>query len=692
VIGASEKPGVGKAIFSNIVNGYRGKIYPITPSNEFVSGLKAYKNVLEVPDQIDLAVVATPNKIVPRIMEDIGKKKIKGAIVVSAGFKEVDENGAKLEKEVGLIGKDYGIRIIGPNCLGIMSLSQKSMMNATFLKITPRYGNIALVSQSGAICAATVEDAIAQNIGFSKVISMGNKVDMDENDILELLAHDEETKVIVMYLEDIHDGRRFMGITKKVTKELQKPIIVLKAGRTPEGAKAAMSHTGALMGSDETFDALFEQCGIIRVDTMQELFELATAFSKQPVPKLNSGIAIVSNAGGPAIISTDACSKYGLRMADLTESRNLINKLIPPHGSSRNPVDIVGDADYGRFEKVLHEVLSNNNVGSVVTMCTPSATLNYDDLARTIVKTSKAMGEGKTMVAALMGLAEGLENKQILSDGNIPHFMYAEPAIRTLEAMYEFREWIERPSDEPKKFNVDQSKVRQVFSRVKDQSRTNLLEEEGYEVLEAYGFSILKKHLANSEEECIRAIQDIGYPVVMKISSPDIVHKSDAGGVKIGLKNENEVRQAFRTVIENARMYKPEAKINGVLIQEMVRQGKETILGAKFDPVLGQLIMFGLGGIYVEVLKDVVFRLAPIEVSEAARMIESVRTIKLLEGVRGEKPHDLNAIKESLQRLSQLITDFQEIEELDINPLIVLEEGKGARAIDIRISLKSDNL
>jgi len=692
VIGASEKPGVGKAIFSNIVNGYKGKIYPITPSNEFVSGLKAYKNVLEVPDQIDLAVVATPNKIVPRIMEDIGKKKIKGAIVVSAGFKEVDENGANLEKEVGLIGKDYGIRIIGPNCLGIMSLSQNSMMNATFLKITPRYGNIALVSQSGAICAATVEDAIAQNIGFSKVISMGNKVDMDENDILELLAYDEETKVIVMYLEDIHDGRRFMAITKKVTKDLQKPIIVLKAGRTPEGAKAAMSHTGALMGSDETFDALFEQCGIIRVDTMQELFELATAFSKQPVPKLNSGIAIVSNAGGPAIISTDACSKYGLRMADLTESRNLINKLIPPHGSSRNPVDIVGDADYGRFEKVLHEVLSNSNVGSVVTMCTPSATLNYDDLARTIVKTSKAMGEGKTMVAALMGLAEGLENKQILSDGNIPHFMYAEPAIRTLEAMYEFREWIERPSDEPKKFNVDQSKVRQVFSRVKDQSRTNLLEEEGYEVLEAYGFSILKKHLANSEEECIRAIQDIGYPVVMKISSPDIVHKSDAGGVKIGLKNENEARQAFRTIIENARMYKPEAKINGVLVQEMVIQGKETILGAKFDPILGQLIMFGLGGIYVEVLKDVVFRLAPIEGSEAARMIESVRTIKLLEGVRGEKPHDLNAIKESLQRLSQLITDFQEIEELDINPLIVLEEGKGARAIDIRISLKSYNV
>jgi len=691
VIGASEKPGVGKAIFSNIVNGYKGKIYPITPSNDFISGLKAYKSVLEVPDQIDLAVVATPNKIVPKVMEEVGKKKIKGAIVVSAGFKEVDKNGAQLEEEIGIIGKNYGVRIIGPNCLGIMSLSHRNMMNATFLKITPQYGNIALVSQSGAICAATVEDAIAQNIGFSKVISMGNKVDMDENDILELLAYDKETRVIVMYLEDIHDGRRFMQITKKVTREMKKPIIILKSGRTPEGAKAAMSHTGALMGSDETFDALFMQCGIVRVDTMQELFELATVFSKQPVPKSNSGIAIVSNAGGPAIISTDVCSKYGLKMADLSGSRDTINKIIPPHGSSRNPVDIVGDADSGRFEKVILEVLSNNNVGSVVTMCTPSATLNYDDLARTVVKTSRTNGTGKTMVAALMGLAEGLGNKQILSDGDIPHFMYAEPAIRTLNAMYAFREWIERSSDEPKQFNVDKSKVRQVFDEVRAQSRTTLLEEEGYKVLEAYGFSIPKKHLAQNEEECIKAVQEIGYPVVMKIASPEIVHKSDAGGVKIGLKNEDEIRQAFRTIISNAKKYKPDAKIDGILVQEMIKSGKETILGAKFDPILGPLIMFGLGGIYVEVLKDVVFRLAPLEEREATRMIESVKTINLLKGVRGEKPHDLGAIRESLQRLSQLITDFQEIEELDVNPLLVLEDGKGVRAIDIRISLKKNS-
>src|SRR5215204_818064 len=481
VIGASEKPGVGKAIFSNILNGYKGKIYPITPSNPTVFGINAFKSVIDVSEDIDLAVIATPNKIVPQVMEEIGKKKIKGVIIVSAGFKEVDESGTQLENQIGDIGKKYGTRIIGPNCLGIMSLSQNSMMNATFLKITPELGGIALVSQSGAICAATVEDAIAQGIGFSKVISMGNKVDMDENDILELLSEDDETRVIVMYLEDIHDGRRFMQIAKKITKEKKKPILVLKSGRTPEGAKAAMSHTGALMGSDETYDALLKQSGVIRVDTMQELFETSTAFAKQPIPSSNGGVVIVSNAGGPAIISTDACSQYGLIMADISQSESEIAKVIPPHGSSRNPVDIVGDADFNRFEKVLNEVLSNDNISAVVSMCTPSATLDYNELAKTIIKTSK--DSGKTMLAALMGLAEGIENKQILSDGGIPHFMYAEPAIRTLNAMYSYRDWLGSPRGTFRQFKVEKQRVKAILDNIAQQGRKNVLEEEGYEVL-----------------------------------------------------------------------------------------------------------------------------------------------------------------------------------------------------------------
>ena len=686
VIGASEKPGVGKAIFSNIMNGYKGKIYPITPSNPTVFGLKAYKSVLDIKEEIDLAVVATPNKIVPAVMEEVGKKKIRGAIIVSAGFKEADEHGARLEREIASIGKKYGIRIIGPNCLGIMSLSQHNMMNATFLKITPDYGSIALVSQSGAICAATVEDAMAQGIGFSKVISMGNKVDMDENDILELLSEDPETKVIVMYLEDIHDGRRFMEISKKITVNSKKPIIVLKAGRTPEGAKAAMSHTGALMGSDEIYDSLFTQSGVIRVDTMQDLFDLSTAFSKQPVPPANGGVVIVSNAGGPAIISTDACSKYGLKMADISSSMEAIAKVIPSHGSARNPVDIVGDADFNRFEKVLIEVLSNQNVGSVVTMCTPSATLDYNELARTIVKTSK--GTGKTMLAALMGLAEGTENKKILSEGGIPHFMYAEPAIKTLNAMYSYRNWVVSPRGVSRQFKVDKEKVKSILDKITQEGRKNVLEEEGYGVLTSYGFSTPKSILGTTEEECAKAANQIGYPVVMKIASPDIIHKSDAGGVKVGIKSEKELRLAFKEIMNSAKAYKAEARIKGVLVQELITSAKEIILGAKQDQLFGPLVMVGLGGIYVEVLKDVVFRLAPIDEQEAEKMVDSIKAIKLLKGIRGEAPSDLAAVVDSLQRLSQLITDFPEIEEFDINPLLVLESGKGVRVADVRIGLK----
>ena len=686
IIGASEKPGVGKAIFLNILNGYRGKIFPITPSSSSVFGIKAYKSVLDIPEDVDLAVVATPSKIVPSVMEEIGKKKIKASIIVSAGFKEVDESGAKLEQQIRDIGRHYGIRIIGPNCLGIMSLTEQNLVNLTFLKITPKYGEIALVSQSGAICAATVEDAMAQGIGFSKVISMGNKVDMDENDILELLEEDPSTKVILMYLEDIHDGRRFMNIAKRITFEKRKPIIVLKSGRTPEGAKAAMSHTGALMGSDEIYESVFKQSGVIRVDTMQELFELSTAFSKQPLPGSDKGVVIVSNAGGPAIISTDSCSKYGIQMADISNSRDIISKVIPPHGSSKNPVDIVGDADSDRFEKVLREVLSNPSVGSVVTMCTPSATLDYNELAKTIIRTSK--NTGKTMLAALMGLAEGLENKQILSEGGVPHFMYAEPAIRALESMYRFSKWLNVKNDYIKTFSVDKDKVRTILSNVKRQGRSNLLEDEGYEVLKAYGFPILKSILVNNENDAISASNNIGYPVVMKISSKDVIHKSDAGGVKVGLKNNDEVKNGFNMILHSVKTHHPDADINGILVQEMITNSRETILGAKQDKLFGPLLMFGLGGIYVEILKDVNFRLAPISESEAKIMVESIKTIGLLKGARGEKPSDLFSIIDCLLRLSQLVIDFSEIEEFDINPLLVLEEGKGSRVADVRIGIK----
>ncbi|HET6517621.1 MAG TPA: 4-hydroxybutyrate--CoA ligase [Nitrosopumilaceae archaeon] len=685
VIGASDKRGsVGRTITSNIMNGFKGTVYPISPSRPTVFYKKAYKSVLDVPKPIDLAVIVIKNTIVPTVLEECGKKKIKGAIVITAGFKEVDEEGKKLEQQLKDIAKKYNIRIIGPNCLGVMNLDPKTMMNSTFLKVTPKSGEIALVSQSGAICAALCEDASAQGIGFSAVISMGNKADTNEIDVLKMLANHKQTKVIVMYLEDMGNGQEFLKVSKNITKKLKKPIFVLKSGRSAAGAKAAMSHTGALMGSDKIYDALLKQSGAIRVDTMEELFDYATAFSKQPLP-LKGDFVIVSNAGGPAIITTDACEKYGIKMADITSIRPKIDAVIPPWGSSRNPVDIVGDADFNRFDNVLSEVLKHKNVGSVITMCTPSGTLDYDKLAEVIVKYSKKFK--KTMLASLMGLDEGVENRKILSEGGVPYYTYAEGAIRTLATMLRFADWIKSPPGKITKFKVNKEKVRKVFDKVKKEKRPNLLEEEGQEILRAYGFPLPQSSLAKNENEAVKIAKKIGYPVVMKIASPQIIHKSDAGGVKVNLTNDDEVKAAFNEIVKNAKKYDNKAQIKGVLVVEMIKGGKEMIIGSKLEPGFGPVIMLGMGGIYVEVLKDVTFRLAPVTDREANEMISSIKTKKLLEGVRGEKPSDVKKLSECIQRLSQLVTDFKEIKELDMNPVLVMEKGKGCKILDVRIGL-----
>ena len=687
VIGASDKEGsVGRAITSNIMKGYTGTVFPISPTRDTVFDQKAYKSVLDVPDEIDLAVIITKNTIVPIVLEECGKKKIQGAIVITAGFKEVDEEGKKLEEQLKDIAKKYNLQVIGPNCLGVMNLDPDTMMNSTFLKITPKSGEIALVSQSGAIYAALVEDASAQGIGFSAVISMGNKADMTEIDVLKMLAEHEQTKVIVMYLEDMGDGQEFLKVCKQITKQnvVKKPVLVLKSGRSPEGAKAAMSHTGALMGSDEIYDALLQQSGAIRVDTMEELFDYATAFSKQPLPT-NGDLVIVSNAGGPAIISTDSCSKLGIKMAKIEEIRSKIDAVIPPWGSSRNPVDIVGDADFNRFENVLNEVLQHENVGSVISMCTPSATLNYDKLAEVIVKMSKKYK--KTMLASLMGLDEGITNREILAAGDVPYYTYAEGSIRALKAMLRFVEWVKSPDGNITKFEVDKDKAKSIFDKVKAEGRTNLLEDEGREILDAYGFPLPQSIVATTEDEAVNAANKIGYPIVMKISSPQIVHKSDAGGVKVNLTNDDETRDGFRTIMENAKKYDSNAEIKGVLIVEMVKGGKEMIIGSKLEPGMGPVVMLGMGGIYVEILKDVTFRLAPLTDQEANDMISSIKTKKLLDGVRGEEPSDINKLSECIQRLSQLVTDFKEIKELDMNPVLVMENGQGCKILDVRIGI-----
>ena len=682
VIGASDKPGsVGSTITRNIMRGFRGDIYPVSPTRATVFDRTAYKSVLDIPDPVDLAVIVIKNVLVPAVLEECGQKGLKGAIVITAGFKEVDEEGAKLENQLREISSKYGMELVGPNCLGVMNLDPDTMMNSTFLKVTPKTGSIALVSQSGAICAALCEDASAQGIGFSAVVSLGNKASTGEIEVLRTLAAHRQTRVIVMYLEDIGDGREFVDTCRMVTRLHKKPILVLKSGRSPEGAKAAMSHTGALMGSDELYDALLEQAGVIRVDTMDELFDYAVAFAKQPLP--NGGLAIVSNAGGPAIISTDACSKAGIAMADISSVRPEIDKVIPPWGSSRNPVDIVGDADYNRFRGVLERVLGHPNVGSAIVMCTPSGTLDYDGLAKVIVEMSEKYN--KTILASLMGLDEGITNRQILAEGGVPYYTYAEGAVRALRAMLRFSAWLERDPGAADEFEADRDAVARILDAAEREGRAALLEEEGIRILEAYGLPLPRSAACRTPAEAVRAAEDIGYPVVLKIISPQITHKSDAGGVRVGLSGPADVEGAFAEITASAMRYDPQARIDGCLVVEMVRGGREMIIGCKREPGMGPMLMLGMGGIYVEVLKDVTFRLAPVTGVEAREMIHSIKTRKMLEGVRGQKPSDVSSLAECVQRVSRLVTDHPRIRELDMNPVVVLE--KGCRVLDVRMGL-----
>ena len=688
VVGASDRQGsVGSTITSNILKGFKGRVYPVSPTRPTVFGKKAFKSVLDVPGAVDLAVIVIKNTLVPGALEECGKKGVRGAIIITAGFKEVGREGAALERRLAEIAAEHKIDVIGPNCLGVMNLDPKTMMNSTFLKVTPKSGHIALVSQSGAICAALCEDASAQGIGFSAVVSMGNKAATSETDVLGMLAGHRQTRVIVMYLEDMGDGQEFLRVCRRVTHDLKKPVLVLKSGRSPEGAKAAMSHTGALMGSDETYDALLRQAGAIRVDTMEELFDYATAFTKQPLPgAAGGGLAIVSNAGGPAIISTDACSRMGIKMADISSIRKKIDAVIPPWGSSRNPVDIVGDADYERFRGVLAHVLGHPNVGSVICMCTPSGTLDYDGLARVIVEASKRHPK-KTVLASLMGLDEGIENRRILAAGGVPYYTYAEGAIRALRAMLTFAEWVASPPGRAARFRADRAAVRDVIAGARAAGRTSLLEEEGQRVLRAYGLPLPESRLAESRGAAVRAAKGMGYPVVMKIASPQIIHKSDAGGVRVGLGSDAEVKAAYDEITGNARRYRPGAEIAGVMVVKMVRGGTEVIVGSKREPGMGPVVMFGMGGIYVEVLKDVTFRLAPVTRAEASSMVSSIRTGRILEGVRGQAASDTAALVDCMQRVSQLVTDFEDVSELDMNPVVVLEKGRGCRVLDVRMGL-----
>jgi acetyl coenzyme A synthetase (ADP forming)-like protein len=701
VIGASTKPdSLGRAVFKNILfHGYTGVVYPVNPKAKSILGVKAYPSVLDIPDEIDLAVIIVPAIAVANVLEECGRKGVRAAIVISAGFKEIGEEGAQRERELQQIAQRYGIALLGPNCLGIINTDPTVSLNATFAPGMPRQGNIAFISQSGALGVAALEYAQRQKIGLSKFISIGNKADLHENHLLDYLKDDPLSDVILLYVEDLEDPQGFHRLATEITSERPKkiPILAIKSGRTLEGAKAATSHTGALAGSDEVYDSIFMQSGVLRVETIEELFDYAIAFAQQPLPQSNR-IAIVTNAGGAGILATDAAVRHGVQLAEFTEETvRKLRELLPPTVNVANPVDMTGEPNEQRYETVVRTVLEDPNVAGVVVIAAPHILMSLENIARHIVRavhltrSLSASGEGqgevqKPVLACLMAVTDARPAIEILEEANIPHYSFPERAARALAAMARYREWVHRPRTEYRVFtDVQIEQARETIARAKRQGRSLLLEPEAHDVLKAYGFPVLQYRFAKSEDEALHAAREIGYPVVLKIVSPDIAHKVDVGGVKLGIHSDAELRDSYRQMLADVQRAKPSARILGVFVQEFIKGGKETILGLKRDPLFGPLLMFGLGGIYVEALRDVTFRIAPIRELGVHRMIRQIRGFKILEGFRGEPPSDIDAIAECLARLSQLATQLEEIVELDINPLVVFERGRGARVVDARI-------
>jgi acetyl coenzyme A synthetase (ADP forming)-like protein len=688
VIGATSRAGsVGQAVFANVfTHGYAGVVYPVNPRAASVMSVKAFPSVLDIPDQVDLSIIIVPGPLVPGVMEECGKKGIKAAIVITAGFKELGGAGVEQEHLVLEAARKNGIRLLGPNCLGIINTDPQVCLNGSFARLMPATGNIALVSQSGAVGVAALEYAQGEGIGLSKFVSVGNKADLNENDFLAYLKDDPLTDVIMFYLEDLADPKRFFQLAREITGETgnKKPILAVKSGRTAAGARAASSHTGALAGSDEAYDALFAQCGVLRVESLEELFDYALAFSTQPLPRGNR-VAIVTNAGGLGIMTTDAAERYGLSIAEFSEETVARLKAgLPPAANLHNPVDVLGDAREDRYRIALEGVLADDNVDGVIVISTPQLMTNLAAIASTVAEVTP--GYHKPTLVCQMALGEIEATLAIWSKAKLPHYHFPEEAARSLGAMARYAANIHRDKYEVKTFaDVDRDKVKEVLHRVKAAGRKFVLEPEAHEIFQAYGFPVAPFVWAQSEEQAVQAAADLGYPVALKIVSPDVIHKFDVGGVKLNLASGDAVRRAYGEILASLARTHPGAAIQGMLVQKMMPQGRETILGMTRDPHFGPLLMFGLGGTFVEVFRDVTFSLAPISEDWALKMIQGLKGFRILQSFRGEPPADLAAIVTSLERLSQMVLDFAELKELDINPFMVFDEGQGAAVVDARI-------
>ena len=685
VIGASRTPGkVGSAILSNLINGgYQGKIIPVNPTTDELFGLPCYKDVRDAGINIDHCVIVVPQRFVMDALAGASAVRAKAVTVITAGFKEVGAEGAAKEKEMVAFCRKHSIRILGPNCLGLINTENR--MNASFAAQMPKPGNISVLSQSGALCTAILDWAEGRGVGLAKLLSIGNKADLCETDLLRALAQDKQTKVIAAYLESITSGPEFIRVAEEVSQE--KPVVILKAGTTAAGGKAAASHTGSLAGADIAYGAAFTRAGIVRADNFEALFDYATALAMQPLPKGNR-VAVITNAGGPGIMAADAVETLGMRMDALTpEIAATVKAALPPAASVANPIDVLGDAESDRYAMAVKEVLADPQVDSAVVILTPQAMSDCEATAQAIID---AEHHGKPVLTCFMGGSQVNEARNMFVAAGVPDYPSPERAVAALKSMVDYASWLGRPSRIVTRFPVNRHRVERIFARQERSGRKEMGEVEAKEILKAYDFNVPAGALARTGEEAVAIAQRVGFPVVMKIVSPDLLHKSDFGGVKLNLHTPAEVQDAYDLMMLRIRRRAPEAHLRGVLVEKMGKGGREVILGMHRDPQFGPMLMFGLGGIFVEVMKDVSFYLAPLTHEEALEMLKNTRSFALLRGVRGQAGVDLNAIAAALQRISQLVTDFPQIEEMDINPFMVGEVGTAPIVADARMILSGE--
>jgi acetate---CoA ligase (ADP-forming) len=684
VIGASRNPEkVGYALLANLVNsGYQGDIVPVNPEAGEILGKTCYRSLAEYKGQIDLGIVVVPGKYVREAIQSCINCSAKSIIVITAGFREVSAKGAEIEKELVELCHANGVRMVGPNCLGVLNTEHR--MNATFAPSLPPAGRISVISQSGALCVAILDWAAHQKLGLGKVISFGNKADLNEVDFIQALAEDKQTNVIAGYLESIKEGNKFLRVAEEAASI--KPVVILKVGITQAGAKAASSHTGSLAGADIAYGAAFRRAGVVRADSFESLFDYAMAFSMQPLPR-GDRVGIITNAGGPGIMAADAAETLGLKMVSPTPTNEArLRAVLPAAAAVGNPVDVIGDADPDRYVKAFEILQEDEKIDSIIVVSTPQNMTRPLELAEKLAKAHKGV---KPLLTAFMGGKEVAAAKDRLMALSIPNYPAPDRAVAALKAMCDYAAWRQRAARVVTRFPVNRRRVDRIIQMQIRSGATQVAEIEAKEILRAYGFNVLEGHLARTADEAVDVADRIGYPVVLKISSPDIIHKSDFGGVRINLANAEQVRDAFDLMMLRIQKRAPNAYLRGVFVEKMGQRGREVILGMTRDPQFGPMLMFGLGGIFVEVMKDVTFHLAPITADEAMQMLKGTRSYALLQGARGQAPVDLEAIAGALQRISQLATDYSEILELDINPFIVGPVGMQPYVADARMTLST---